>query len=138
MHAGVHYHQKLDGPARADPSHVPWHQRMPDVVGPLNLLVLLLAHDVQAAAHTPEQQAFRTTVASANPHVAPLDVRFSAPVVVDVLVVSYDLLRVGCPVGKPEHWCQAQGFGYDGGRDFVFAMKVHVTRTKDDSMYGDQ
>ena len=46
------------------------------------------------------------------------------------LVVTYDLLRVGCPVGKPERWCQAQGLGYDGGRDFVFAMKVHVNRSQ--------
>jgi hypothetical protein len=45
-----------------------------------------------------------------------------------VLVVSYDLLRVGCPIGKTEKWCQAKGgLGYDGGRDYVFAMKVNVS-----------
>ena len=69
------------------------HQRMPDVVGLLNLLVLLLAQEVQAAAHTPEQQAFRTTVASANPHVAPLDVRFSAPVVVGSSCANFSFQR---------------------------------------------
>lgn len=77
---------------------------MPDVVGPLNLLVLLLAHEVQAAAHTPQQQAFLTTVASATPHVAPLlDVKFSAPVVVgssNTTHFYFPSIAVGLPGGE--------------------------------------
>jgi hypothetical protein len=44
-------------------------------------------------------------------------------------MLSYDLLRVGCPHGHSEKWCQAQRLGYDGGADYVFAVKVNISRT---------
>ena len=43
-----------------------------------------------------------------------------------VALLSYDRLRVGCPLGKSERWCQSQGLGYDGGTDFVFAVRARV------------
>ena len=43
-----------------------------------------------------------------------------------VAYLSYDRLRVGCPEGKTEKWCQQQHLGYDGGRDYIFAMRIHV------------
>lgn len=43
-------------------------------------------------------------------------------------LLFYDRLRVGCPTSETEAWCQAHGLGYDGGEDFVFAMRLRVSR----------
>ena len=52
----------------------------------------------------------------------------------NVAVLSYDLLRVGCPAGKSEKWCQQQGYGYDGGTDYVFAAKVSIGTASGESV----
>ena len=44
-------------------------------------------------------------------------------------LLFYDRLRVGCPESAPsEAWCQGQGLGYDGGTDYVLALRLRVAR----------